>query len=182
MPRRAGVSALPKASGNAAVLAGSCSQATLGQIEAIRAKHPVFEIDVLALANGKDVVGEALAWAGPKLGREPILIYASAPPEKVKAIQDKLGRAQSGEMVEHAMAKIATSLVADGVKRLVVAGGETSGAVVNALGVRTLQIGPEIDPGVPWTMSLEEPRLFLALKSGNFGGRDFFTKAFEVLA
>jgi 3-dehydrotetronate 4-kinase len=181
MPRRAGVAALPKASGKAAVLAGSCSQATLGQIDALKAKRPVFEIDVLALANGKDVVGEALAWAGPKLGQEPILIYASAPPEKVAEIQGKLGRAQSGEMVEHAMAKIATSLVADGVKRLVVAGGETSGAVVNALGVRTLQIGPEIDPGVPWTMSLEAPQLFLALKSGNFGGREFFTKAFEVL-
>jgi 3-dehydrotetronate 4-kinase len=181
MPRRAGVASLPKASGKAAVLAGSCSQATLGQIDAIKAKRPVFEIDVLALANGQDVVGTALAWARPKLGQEPILIYASAPPEKVQEIQAKLGRAQSGEMVEHAMAKIATALVADGVTRLVVAGGETSGAVVNALGVRTLQIGPEIDPGVPWTMSLESPRLFLALKSGNFGGREFFTKAFEVL-
>ncbi|MBL8704393.1 MAG: four-carbon acid sugar kinase family protein [Rhodospirillales bacterium] len=181
-PARATGSDLPPGRGHAAVLAGSCSTATLGQIEAMRATHPALAIDVLEIAAGKDVAGAALSWATPKLGKEPVLIYASQPPEAIRAIQEKLGRAQSGEMVEHVMAKIATGLVAAGVGRLVVAGGETSGAVVTALGVRTLQIGPEIDPGVPWTAALDGPRIALALKSGNFGGRDFFTKAFTVLA
>jgi len=180
-PARNAIVPLPAASGHAAVLAGSCSQATLGQIEAMRAGSPAFEIDVLALAEGKDVASEALAWSKPKLGRAPLLIYASQPPDKVAAIQARLGRAESGAMVEHAMARIATGLVEAGVGRLVVAGGETSGAVVGALGVRTLQIGQEIDPGVPWTAALDGPKLALALKSGNFGGRDFFTKAFAVL-
>jgi len=182
VPARAAGGGLPPGKGHAAVLAGSCSTATLGQIEAMRATHPTLAIDVLEIAAGKDVAGAALQWAKPKLGKEPVLIYASQPPEQVKAIQDKLGRAEAGEMVEHTMAKIATGLVAAGVGRLVVAGGETSGAVVGALGVRTLQIGPEIDPGVPWTAALDGPKIALALKSGNFGGRDFFTKAFTVLA
>ncbi|MCC6472042.1 MAG: four-carbon acid sugar kinase family protein [Alphaproteobacteria bacterium] len=180
-PARNAIVPLPAAVGHAAVLAGSCSPATLGQIEAMRASAPAFEIDVLALAEGGDVAGDALAWAKPKLGRAPLLIYASQPADKVASIQSRLGRAESGEMVEHAMAKIATGLVEAGVGRLVVAGGETAGAVVGALGVRTLQIGPEIDPGVPWTAALDGPKLSLALKSGNFGGRDFFTKAFQVL-
>jgi uncharacterized protein YgbK (DUF1537 family) len=180
-PARNAAIPLPKAKGHAAVLAGSCSPATLGQIEAMRAAGPAFEIDVPALAEGRDAAIDALAWAKPKLGRAPVLIYASQPPDKVAEIQARLGRAESGAMVEQAMARIACGLVEAGVGRLVVAGGETSGAVVRALGVRTLQIGPEIDPGVPWTAALDGPKLSLALKSGNFGGRDFFTKAFAVL-
>lgn len=181
VPARNAVVPLPPPSGHAAVLAGSCSPATLGQIAAMRAASPAFEIDVPALAEGRDVTGDALAWAKPQLGRDPVLIYASQPPDKVAAIQAKHGRAESGAMVEQAMARIATGLVEAGVGRLVVAGGETAGAVVGALGVRTLQIGPEIDPGVPWTAALDGPKLSLALKSGNFGGRDFFLKAFAVL-
>lgn len=180
-PARNAIVPLPPPLGHAAVLAGSCSPATLGQIAAMRAASPAFEIDVPALAEGRDVAGEALAWAKPQLGRDPLLIYASQPPDKVAAIQAKHGRAESGAMVEQAMARIATGLVEAGVGRLVVAGGETAGAVVGALGVRTLQIGPEIDPGVPWTAALDGPKLSLALKSGNFGGRDFFLKAFAVL-
>jgi uncharacterized protein YgbK (DUF1537 family) len=97
-------------------------------------------------------------------------------------VQERLGRERAGAAVEEAMAAIAKGLVARGVRRLVVAGGETSGAVVDALGVRALKIGPPIDPGVPWTASLGEPKLLLALKSGNFGAPDFFIKAFERLA
>jgi uncharacterized protein YgbK (DUF1537 family) len=96
----------------------------------------------------------------------------------VAAVQEKLGREHAGTLVEETLAKIAKGLVSRGVRRLVVAGGETSGAIVSALGVEGLQIGAEIDPGVPWTASLNEPRLALALKSGNFGTPDFFTKAF----
>ena len=85
-------------------------------------------------------------------------------------------------MVEATLAKIATGLIDTGVRKLVVAGGETSGAVVKALGVRGIQIGPQIDPGVPWTLSMDEPKIALALKSGNFGAEDFFLKALHMLA
>jgi len=177
-----GVDRLPPASGHAAIIAGSCSTATLGQVEAFKASHPAFFIDPLALAKGRQPIDEALAWARPRLGKEPVLIYASAPPERVAAIQQQLGREEAGALVEKALAEIAVRLVEGGVRRLVVAGGETSGAVVNALGVQALRIGPEIDTGVPWTMGMDDRALFLALKSGNFGSREFFRKAFEVLA
>ena len=133
------------------------------------------------MAEGRTSVADALAWAKPKLTAGPVLIYASAPPEDVAAIQAKLGRERAGELVEQTLAEIAAGLVAAGVRRLVVAGGETSGAVVQRLGVTALRIGPQIDPGVPWTFSLGEPRLALALKSGNFGGADFFTKALAMV-
>ena len=172
---------LPAASGLAAVIAGSCSPATLGQIEAMAASRPAFFVDAEALAARKRVAAEALAWAGPRLADGPVLIYASAPPARVRRIQKRLGADKAGAMIERCLARIARGLVDAGVGRLVVAGGETAGAVVGALGVNALRIGAEIDPGVPWTMSVGEPRLHLALKSGNFGGPDFFTRAFAVL-
>ena len=175
-------SALPPAAGHRAVLAGSCSEATLGQIERMKARRPAFFVNVLELGAGKDVAAEAIAWAIPELAGGPVLIYASAQPEEVKLAQDELGREEAGALIEEAMAEIARALVEAGVGRLVVAGGETAGAVVAALGIRALRIGPEIDPGVPWTMSLGEPALHLALKSGNFGGPEFFLKAFDVLS
>jgi uncharacterized protein YgbK (DUF1537 family) len=110
-----------------------------------------------------------------------VLIYASAPPVDVKSAQEKLGRDRAGSLVEHAMAALAAGLVKAGVRRLVVAGGETSGAVVQALGVRALRIGPQIDPGVPATLALGDPPIALALKSGNFGAEDFFLKAIARL-
>lgn len=178
-----GANDVPAVGGRAAVVAGSCSAATLGQIAEWEKDHPAFNIDPLKLADGKDVVGEALAFARARIANGPVLIYASAPPETVKSIQARLGRAQAGEMVEGAVAKIAKALVEeDGVRRLVVAGGETSGAVVSAIGVTGLHIGAQIDPGVPGTVTLgtAEP-LALALKSGNFGAPDFFAKALRVM-
>ena len=126
-------------------------------------------------------MGEALDWARTHLGDGPALIYSTAPPDEVERVQGELGRERAGTLVEQAMAAIAEGLVDAGVRRLIVAGGETAGAVVSALGVRGLRIGPEIDPGVPWTMSLGDPPLALALKSGNFGAPDFLTKAFAEL-
>ena len=109
---------------------------------------------------------------------QPFLIYSSAEPARVAEAQAKLGQQKAATLIEDALALIAERLVANGVRRLVVAGGETSGAVVKALGVKALAIGPQIDPGVPWTMSVGgEPRIALALKSGNFGAPDFFAKA-----
>ena len=170
---------LPHTPGREAILAGSCSAATLGQIERHRAAgRPTFVLDAIGLTNGGDDVGRALAFAGQHLGDGPVLIASSAPPEEVAKVQERLGRERAGAAVEQAMAAIAQGLVAQGVRRLVVAGGETAGAVVGALGIDGLRIGPPIDPGVPWTTSLGEPPLALALKSGNFGAPDFFIKAF----
>lgn len=174
--------ALPKVDGYSAVLSGSCSVATQGQVAHMKANHPTFQIDPRKLMAGEDVAAEALAWALPKLPDGPVLIYSTAPPEQVSEIQRDAGALGAGDMVEAVMGKIAAGLVAAGVGKLVIAGGETSGAAVSALGVEALRIGPEIDPGVPWTTALNGPSLALALKSGNFGTPDFFTKALDMLA
>jgi uncharacterized protein YgbK (DUF1537 family) len=172
---------LPPVKGAAAVISGSCSTATLAQVAAMRQAHHVFDVDPLALAAGQPVVEQALDWAAPLLDGKPLLISASAAPERVHAVQERLGRERAGSIVETALAEIARGLVARGVRRVVVAGGETSGAIVQALGISGLRIGPQIDPGVPWTASLDEPMLALALKSGNFGREDFFMRAFTCL-
>jgi uncharacterized protein YgbK (DUF1537 family) len=175
-----GADTLPRIAGKAAVLSGSCSQATLAQLAYISERAPVFTIDPLAAAAGQQVVEEALAWAD-KLGDQPVVVAATAPPDTVAAVQAKLGRERAGALVEKVMAEIAKGLVERGVRRLVVAGGETAGAVVQALRVTGLRIGRQIDPGVPWTVSLGDPPLALALKSGNFGAHDFFERAFTAL-
>jgi uncharacterized protein YgbK (DUF1537 family) len=172
---------LPPIEGAEAVISGSCSTATLGQVEAMRQSRPVFMVDPIELTAGRDVVRAALDWAAPLLASGPVLVAASAPPERVRAVQEKLGRERAGALVETALAAIAEGLVKRGVRRLVVAGGETSGAVVKALGIRALRIGPQIDPGVPWTATIGDPPLALALKSGNFGAADFFLRAFAKL-
>lgn len=179
MAHRSGADALPKTEGASAVLAGSCSAATLGQIKAFKGAHLALDTD--AICRGEDVAGKALAWAKGKLGKAPILLSASDTPEAVKALQARYGIEKSSQAIEKTMAALACGLVEAGVGRLVVAGGETSGAVVGALDVTALRIGPEIDPGVPWTASVGARPLLLALKSGNFGAPDFFTKAFDKL-
>jgi 3-dehydrotetronate 4-kinase len=169
--------ALPAVDGYEAVLAGSCSAATLDQIDHMAKDHPALKLDPFALADGY-ATDLALDWAREHLGRGPVLIYASAPAEDVAEAQQALGRDRAGTLVEDAMAAIAEGLVRAGVRRLVVAGGETSGAVVKALRIAGLAIGPQIDPGVPACVSLGDRPLALALKSGNFGAVDFLTKAF----
>jgi len=177
---------LPEISGAAAVLSGSCSTATLAQVAYMRERSPCFTVDPIAAAEGGDVAQQALAWAKPLLDDRQILISATAPPAEVAEAQRRLGRERAGAVVEETLAAIARGLAAAGVRRFVVAGGETAGAVVHALGVTGLRIGHQIDPGVPWTVSLPgslgEPALALALKSGNFGMPDFFLRAFSVLS
>jgi uncharacterized protein YgbK (DUF1537 family) len=163
--KRSSSPTLPRLSGPAVILAGSCSQATLAQIEAWGSA--ALKLDPLQLD-----AAAAVEWAVRRLP-SPALIYASAPPEAISA-----GR---GEAIEQAFREIARGLRAKGVRKFVVAGGETSGAVVEALGVRALAIGPEIDPGVPWTAAVGGEPYLLALKSGNFGSRDFFAKALGML-
>jgi uncharacterized protein YgbK (DUF1537 family) len=170
--------ALPHIEGASAVLSGSCSRATQEQVRIAAAKMPAFRLDPLVLAEEGDTAAQVLAWATPRLAAGPVLVYATADPESVRATQTRLGAERAGALVEQVLSTVARDLVAAGVRRLVVAGGETSGAVVKELGVEGLRIGREIDPGVPWTVTLGDPPLALALKSGNFGGPDFFLKAF----
>ena len=181
LPIRTDAGILPEVDGHAAVLAGSCSRATLFQIAKARDHMPTLELDPLSTPDAGALAAEALAWITGKLGPTPVLIAASAPPDKVAALQARLGRAEAGAMIEQAMAEIAEALVARGVRRLIVAGGETSGAVVQRLGISQLRIGEAIDPGVPWTYAEGSgPAMRLALKSGNFGAPDFFMKAFQA--
>jgi len=182
LPKRRKPKPLSAVGGGGVVLSGSCSAATLAQVAAMKAKYPVRAIDATDLSVNKEkLVAEIVAWALSKLQSSPVLIYASAPPEKVSEIQSRFGREQAGVMIENAIAAIAKDLAQAGVRRFVVAGGETSGAVVSALGIKGLEIGAQISPGVPATLSYGEPRYALALKSGNFGGPDFFAEALEAL-
>ena len=181
--RREGANALEKVGGPGIVLSGSCSAATLAQVERFSATHAAHAIDAQALAaDPEKTVASLLAWAKDKLKQGPALIYASAPPDKVAAIQAQFGRDKAGAMIEQAIARLALGLAAHGVRRFVIAGGETSGAVVSALKVEALEIGPQIAPGVPACLAYGSPRYALALKSGNFGGADFFAEALEALA
>ncbi|WP_440533325.1 3-oxo-tetronate kinase [Variovorax sp. YR566] len=178
---------LPQALGFRAIVSGSCSTATNAQVaDFVEGGGAAFAVDPLQMANGQDVVSDALEWAQQRIATAPVLIYATARPEAVSAVQARLGVAQAGEMVEHALASIARGLAERGVGQLIVAGGETSGACVQALGIQSMRIGPQIAPGVPWCHAgsphAREGAMHLALKSGNFGATDFFTRAFELLS
>ncbi|WP_447779608.1 3-oxo-tetronate kinase [Variovorax boronicumulans] len=180
-------SALPKAGGKTAVVSGSCSLATNRQVlDFIQRGGAAMAIDPLRIAAGVDVAAEALAWAAPLIDKGSVLVYSTAEAGAVKSVQGRLGVEEAGAMVERTIAAIARGLVERGVHQLVVAGGETSGACVQALGIAQMQIGPQIDPGVPWcharSDAAPEAGLHITLKSGNFGSDDFFTKAFTVLA
>lgn len=168
--------------GRAVILAGSCSEATRGQIAAAQAAGlPTLGLRVDALASGEQSAASLAAWAMAQPQDSIPLIYSSAPPAMLQDIQARLGQHASGMLVETTLANVAHLLQRAGFSRYLIAGGETSGAVVAALGVTTLEIGPEIAPGVPWTRSISGPDLVLALKSGNFGAEDFFLKAWTLL-
>ena len=155
LTERGDAASLPAVSGHAAVIAGSCSRATLAQLGAARDVLPVLQLDPVAQPDTETMVATARDWIADKLGDTPVVIAASALPDQVAALQRMLGRDGAGALIEQTLARIAEDLVARGVRRLVVAGGETAGAVVSRLGVRSLLIG-------------------------NFGAYDFFTKAFDV--
>ena len=171
----------PDARGRSVVLSGSCSEATRKQIAFVNERWPSFKIDIDDIAAEHDVAGQAVQWYAEQTSDLPVLIYASEDPEEVVKNQNRYGRLKSGEMIENVFARIAKLLRDNEMRTLVVAGGETSGAVVSALELHSLRICAEIDPGVPWTETLEEDCMAIALKSGNFGGEDFFVKAVNLL-
>ena len=177
---RSDAARLPHVPGRAAILSGSCSRATLAQVAHARATCAALALDPLVHPDIDTLAASAIDWSDRQAADATLLIYASSSPERVAEVQAVLGRDRAGEIIEQAFARIAEALVARGVRRLIVAGGETSGAVVSRLGLARLVIGPTIDPGVPWTFAPERD-LLLALKSGNFGTTDFFTKALTML-
>jgi 3-dehydrotetronate 4-kinase len=178
-PPSAPASAAPSA-GMTAILAGSCSRATRAQVAFGSARWPTFDLSERELDDPDTLAEEALAWAAPLLDARPVLITASAAPERVAENQRRYGADDASARVERILATIARGLRRRGVGRFIVAGGETSGAIVEALGVEALRIGSAIAPGVPWTTTFADPPLALALKSGNFGGEDFFLRAWET--
>jgi uncharacterized protein YgbK (DUF1537 family) len=183
LPAEPPAPALPQVPGPAVVLSGSCSQATLGQVEQWRARYPAYRIDPMRLARGEGVVAEAVAFAREAQAKGgTALVYASAAPDEVRAVQQQFGRDAAGSMIESAFADVARAMRESGTRRFVVAGGETAGAVVQALEVKALRIGPQIDPGVPWTETVGDEPAAITLKSGNFGAPDFFAKALALLA
>jgi uncharacterized protein YgbK (DUF1537 family) len=169
--------------GPAACLAGSCSQATLAQIKQAESAMPVLHLDPEALVSGPAEAQRALDWAASRVGDGPVLIASSSPPQAVAALQARHGRDAAGHAIEQGMAMIVEGLVERGVRRLVVAGGETSGAAVDRLGIPAFLLGPEIAPGVPVLRTIGGTRgeMLLALKSGNFGGPDFFMDALRLM-
>ena len=169
--------------GPTACLAGSCSQATLRQIASAEAAMPVLHLDPEQVVAGRDEARRALAWANDRLGDGPVLIASSSTPDQVAALQARHGRDAAGHAIEQAMADIAEGLVRSGVRRLVVAGGETSGAVVDRLGIPGFLVGAEIAAGVPVLRAVgaKDGAMLLALKSGNFGGPGFFSDALGLM-
>lgn len=169
--------------GSAACLAGSCSQATLQQISKAENTMPVLHLDADRVVSGKEEARRALAWASERISGGPILIASSSTPDEVAALQSRHGRDAAGHAIEQAMADIAEGLVVAGVRRLVVAGGETSGAVVDRLGIPGFLVGAEIAAGVPVLRAVgaDNGEMLLALKSGNFGGPEFFSDALKLM-
>jgi uncharacterized protein YgbK (DUF1537 family) len=163
-----------------AMLSGSCSAATLSQIERAAGVMPTREIDPMKIAENPDELPRLIDWACDQIAGGSVLLYSSGRPGRVQAVQERLGHATAASLVEKTFGSLAVALAGRGVRTFVVAGGETSGAVLQALRIRMLTFGDELDPGVPWTRSLEPEGFVFALKSGNFGSRDFFAKALEL--
>lgn len=179
-PERRETGATGGVSGRDLVLSGSCSERTREQVAHFRKSYPALQLDPLALASGPGGAERALDWIADQPSDRPVLVYSTEDPAGVRAAQDKLGVAAAGKIVEDTLAAIAVGAAGAGVGRLIAAGGETSGAIVKALGVTWLEIGTEIAPGVPWTRPDGEAAILLALKSGNFGGPHFFEEAFAT--
>ncbi|MBY3034948.1 four-carbon acid sugar kinase family protein [Rhizobium laguerreae] len=177
------VDAIRPVGGLSAIVAGSCSKATLHQLDIAERSMPVLRLDPERLLAGPDEIAAAISWAGERISTGPVVVAASAAPETVSRLQSLYGREASGHAIETATSIITAELVERGVRRLVIAGGETSGAAVDRLAIPAFLIGPEIAPGVPVlrTIGNAQGDMLLALKSGNFGGEDFFTAALAMM-
>lgn len=166
------------------VLAGSCSEATRKQIAEFAKSNPVLHLDLASFTSLDAVVMAAVDWCETNWNSAspdspPLLVSTSAKSESVAAAREKLGQQAAAEFAEQVLSRLAKELHQQGVRCFIVAGGETAGAIINSLGIRSVRIGDEISPGVPWVTTLCSPQLKLALKSGNFGGPSFFIDAWR---
>jgi uncharacterized protein YgbK (DUF1537 family) len=174
--------ALPSPPGSVAVLSGSGSAATQAQVRHLARLVPHRQVDPVTLASDDGALAELVSWSRAQSQHGHVLIYSTTTPQDVQKAQQALGRPEAAAILERAFSTLAVALASDGVRAFVVAGGETSGAVLDAIGVKTLGFGDEIEPGVPWTHSLEPKGFHLALKSGNFGSVEFFARALGIAA
>ena len=172
--------AFPFDGGPGVVLSGSCSGASRGQVAAYLAGHPGLAVDPDAVMSGALTAEAAIRFVRDKSKRAPI-VYSTAEPDAVTSAQKRYGREKLAAAIEGFFGRLAVGLVDAGITRIAVGGGETSGAIVTALGLDQLRIGPEIDPGVPALRAEGRRALSLALKSGNFGAPDFYEKALRVM-
>ncbi len=166
------------ADGPRVVLSGSCSEATRRQLKRLQTSHNILQIDPLQLGHGQSHLSQLIAEASEtfRAGRS-VIVASTAPPDIVAQAQEKFGLEALATLVESALGHVAVALAENGARTFIVAGGETSSAVANALNIERLAIGDEIAPGVPWTQSLDEPQYRLTFKSGNFGSDSFFLEA-----
>jgi uncharacterized protein YgbK (DUF1537 family) len=160
-----------------AILSGSCSSATISQVDSVRASLPTWTLDPLAISADPAQLDGVIAQASDAVRRGSVLVASTADPSRVSQAQQRLGRGVAAALLEAAFGRIAIALAVAGVRTFVVAGGETSGAVLQALGIHVLEFGGEIDPGVPWVYSVDPEGFRFALKSGNFGSPQFFARA-----
>ncbi|MEL7167327.1 MAG: 3-oxo-tetronate kinase [Pseudomonadota bacterium] len=172
---------LPAVVGRSLILSGSASVATQSQVAYAKARMPAIEVNLDRVAEQSGYIDEICDWVLGRDASDPVLVYGTSSGEVLRRNQEKYGVAKSGEMLENTLSQVASTLASEGFTRIVVAGGETSGAVVSALGIKTLQIRDEIAPGVPWCEVPGTPARAIALKSGNFGQESFFIDALEML-
>jgi uncharacterized protein YgbK (DUF1537 family) len=170
-------STLTECSGNTVVLSGSCSEATRAQVKRVRDTIPSRAIDPMNLIRDAAALPALIEWACDHAAKDDILVYSTAAPDAIHAVQREMGARDSATLIESAFRALAAALAKAGTRRFVVAGGETSGAVLESLGVRVLAFGEDLEPGVPWAYTLDPAGFRLALKSGNFGSAAFFERA-----
>lgn len=161
------------------VLSGSCSTATREQVRRLAEHVPSRAVEPLRLAEHPAELTNLIDWAREQSRRGSVLLFSTDRPESVHAVQTQLGREKAAALLDHAFGQIASALAANGARTFVVAGGETAGAVLESLDVAMIEFGDDVAPGVPWTYSIDPEGFTFALKSGNFGGPDFFLKALE---
>ncbi|MEM8672132.1 MAG: 3-oxo-tetronate kinase [Planctomycetota bacterium] len=174
----------PSVSGRAAVLSGSCSRATNRQVEYLKSRVPSLELDVERLIHSsEETLATVEEFFQTTPAEEPVMVYSTSGPDRVTQLQQTHGVDSLAEVIEDAMGTLAQRLIDHhDVRRLILAGGETSGAITRRLNIKTIRVGPEICPGVPWTETVASNPLTLVLKSGNFGDDDFFETAIRVTA
>ena len=172
---------LPAVNGAGVVLSGSCADRSMEQLAAFEAERPVLRLDLLAMPDAKAAIAEALAWALPRLAEGPVAIATSASPAAVRAAQDRYGRSGAASLAEAIIGGLAVALRDAGVRRFVVAGGETSGSVVEHLGIRELQVGAYGGPGIGNAVTRGEDPMAFCLKSGKLGPVDMFLSALHSM-